>query len=122
MKSQGSSSGNYMILINRILIGGLFLIAGLMKAFVSTPTGVAGFFSGLGIPATLFFAWIVMLSEIIFGLSVLTGFKMEYTVYPLIVIVLVAAFLTQWGNWSSFLMHIIVAANLFWYGIKDLKM
>jgi putative oxidoreductase len=112
----------YIVVAVGVLIGAMFLIAGLTKAFVSGPNGVAGFFGSLGIPAPLFFAWVVMLSEIVFGLLVIAQYKLKYTAWPLVVIMVVSAFLVQWGNWSSFLMHLIVGANLAWFGMIDLKM
>jgi uncharacterized membrane protein YphA (DoxX/SURF4 family) len=42
-------------------------------------------------PLNEFFGFVVMLTEIIFGLAVLTGFNVKYTAIPLIIIIIVAA-------------------------------
>lgn len=107
--------------ITMVLIGLVFLSAGLLKLFSSTPSGVGGYFLSLGIPAALFFAWVVLLSEIIFGLCVLGGFKLKYTVWPLVLIMLVAGFVANWGAWNVLFMHLVIAANLVGLAISEIK-
>ncbi len=114
-------SAKYSVLTNRILLGILFLMSGIMKAFIIKPSGAAGFFAQLGIPAPLFFVWVVMLSEIIFGVALLAKYKLDLAVLPLIVIMIVAA-LTAYAPWKSaqnigiFMMHLIIAADLWIVG------
>ncbi|MGV8142567.1 MAG: DoxX family protein [Candidatus Pacearchaeota archaeon] len=97
--------------VNRILLGLLMLIPGCLKLFVMKPSAIVGMLSGIGFPAATFFAWVLILSEIVFGIAILLKWKLEYTVWPPIVIMLVAGFTVAWGNWPSFLMHLVIASN-----------
>lgn len=118
-------TAKHAVLINRLLIGLLFLMTGIMKAFVMKPGAVAGFFGSLGIPIPLFFAWVVLLSEIIFGLALLANYKVELTVLPLMIILIVASLtaVAPWKNFpqnmSGFFMHLIITANLWMIGSKS---
>lgn len=103
----------HALLVNRILLGLLMLVPGLMKLLVMGPSAVVGMLSGFGFPLAGFFAWVLILSEIVFGIAILANWKLKYTVWPPIVIMLVAAFVAAWGNWSVFLLH-LVAASSFW--------
>ena len=100
-----------IVTVNRILLGLVMLIPGLLKLFVSKPAGVVDMLSGMGFPAATFFAWVLILSEIVFGIAILANWKTEYTVWPPIIIMLVAAFTASWGKWPLFLMHLVVASN-----------
>ena len=77
--------------ILRIITGFLFLLPGIMK--LMDPAGITGMLTGLGFPAPSLLAWILLSSEIIFGASLIAGWKTRYAVWPLI-IVLTAATLT----------------------------
>lgn len=105
----------YIKLINRVLLGLLMLVPGLMKLFVMGPSAVTGMLSGLGFPAASFFAWILILSEIIFGLAILARWKLHYTVWPPIVIMVVAgiATLVTAGEVGVpiFLLHLVAATS-----------
>jgi len=72
----------------RIFIGLMFVVAG-YKKFMN-PEGVVGMLTGIGFPAVTFFTWVLLLSELIFGLLILVGFKVRYTAWPLALILLVA--------------------------------
>ena len=72
----------------RIALGLFFLVPGLSK--LANPAGIAGMLSGLGFPIAGFLAWIVLLSEIIFGASLIVGHKVKFAVWPLFIILLVA--------------------------------
>lgn len=98
---------------NRILLGLVMLIPGLLKLFVMSPSAVVGMLSGIGLFAWApsFWAWVLILSEIVFGIAILAKWKLEYSVWPPVVIMLVAAFTASWGNWPTFLMHITIASN-----------
>lgn len=61
----------YAPLIARILIGGLFLIAGLGK--LGDVPGFAGYLTSGGLPA--FLAWPSVLFEIALGLAIIAGFQ-----------------------------------------------
>src|SRR3989344_4863600 len=75
----------------RVTIGLMFVFAGLGK--VTGIEGVVGMLSGLGFPAAAFFAWILALSELIFGALVFVGYKMKYAAWPLAFVLLVAEIL-----------------------------
>ena len=62
-----------VLTVNRILLGLLILVAGLTKLFVFTPSGVVENVTGkivLFSWAPLFWAWVLILSEIIFGIAI----------------------------------------------------
>src|SRR3989344_4150139 len=97
--------------INRILLGLLMLGAGLVKLFVFKSAGVTGMLSGFGFPAPTFFAWVLILSEIVFGIAILLKWRLQYTVWPPFVIMLVAGFTnwpSEWGKLSQLLMHLVI--------------
>jgi putative oxidoreductase len=72
----------------RFVLGLIFIIPGFMK--LSNPSAIIGMLGQLGFPAPAFWGWVLLLSEIVFGASVLLGFKVKYTVWPLVVILIVA--------------------------------
>src|SRR5690349_8336952 len=101
-------------LLNRVLLGLLVLIPGLLKLWNLFSAGssgwfVPGFLAQLGFPAPTFFAWILMLCEIVFGIAILTNWKLKYTVWPPIIIMLVAAFTTSFNMQAApvFLLHLV---------------
>jgi putative oxidoreductase len=55
----------------RVTLGALALTHGLIKVFVFTPAGTAGFFAQLGLPPAL--AYLVMLLEVGGGAALLAG-------------------------------------------------
>ena|SRR3989344_8745106 len=75
----------------RMALGLLFLVQGLGK--LMNPAGITGMLSGLGFPIANVFAWILLLSEIIFGLSLVIGYKTKIAVWPLFIVLLVALIL-----------------------------
>lgn len=79
----------YGPLVLRIGLGVLFIIPGFMK--LMNPAMIIGMLGEIGFPAAAFFGWVLLLSEIIFGISVLIGWKVRYTTWPLSIILLVAA-------------------------------
>ena len=72
--------------------------------------------TNLGFPAPAFFAWLLLLSELIFGISVLVGWKVKYTVWPLVIVMLVATWTVvipnMEGSYVSLMFHLITAAGL----------
>ena len=72
----------------RVTLGLLFIFAGYGK--FANPEGVVGMLTGIGFIAPTFFAWVLLLSELIFGALILIGFKVRYTAWPLAFILLVA--------------------------------
>lgn len=109
-------------LINRILLGLVMLVPGLIKLFQFTPSGVSGMLAGLGFPAPTVFAWILIIAEIVTGLAIIANWKMEYAVWPPIVILVVAAFTSNlYGgaepNIAGILMHLALASNYLIFGM-----
>ena len=111
----------YAGIVNRVLLGLLLLVNGLLKVFVIKAENVAGMLSGIGFPVASFFAWVLILSEIVFGIAILAKWKLEYTVWPPIVILLVAAFTVYTGGengpqWGQILIHLVLASNYWLIG------
>ena len=72
----------------RLGLGVLFVAAGIMK--LTNVGGVVDLLSGIGFPGATFWAWLLLLVEIVFGLLVLVGWKVKWTTIPLIVVIVVA--------------------------------
>ncbi len=66
-----SREADLAALLLRVSTGGLFLIHGLIKLFIFTPAGTAGYFESLGLPGVLGYA--TMLIEIAGGLALIAG-------------------------------------------------
>ena len=97
-------------LTERILLGLVMLVPGLSNLFISTPAGVTGFMQTISLFAwaPAFWAWVLILTSILSGLAILANWKLDYAVIPPMIILLVAAFTVVWGNWPTFLLHLIV--------------
>lgn len=107
--------------INRILLGLVMLVPGLYKLYgmvTGNPFAVS-MLSGLGFPAPTFFAWILILSEIIFGVAILANYKLKYTVWPPIIILVVAAFTVWLTNVAQILVHLALASNFLVWGMSS---
>ena len=72
----------------RIVLGLLFILPGINK--FGNPAMIIGMLGDLGIPAAGLLGWVLLLSEIGFGAAVLFGYKLKYTVWPLVLILAVA--------------------------------
>ena len=79
---------DYGPFVLRIGIGGLFIITGLMK--IMNPPAVVGMLTSLGFPGPQFWAWLLILAELLCGAAVLTGFHLKYTTVPLVIVLIVA--------------------------------
>ena len=108
---------NNAYIVNRVLLGLLMLVPGLLKLFVSKPSGVTGMLVGLGFPAAGFFAWILIIFEILSGVAILANYKMRYAVWPPMIILLVAALTAAWGSWPAFIMHLVAISNYWIWGM-----
>lgn len=75
-------------LLLRVALGLLFIIPGFSK--LMDPSGITGMLAGVGFPAAALFAWIVLLSEIIFGIALVIGWRTQKTAWPLVIILIVA--------------------------------
>jgi putative oxidoreductase len=92
----------YAVLALRVTTGVLFLIHGLVKLFVFTPAGTAGYFESIGLPGAL--GYLTMLAEIAGGLALILGVKARIVSAALVPVLLGAAVFGHGGfgfNWSN---------------------
>ena len=112
-------------MVNRILLALVMLVPAFFALFIWKPAGVIANMSSLGFPAPVFFAWLLIIAEVIFGLAVLFRWQLKYTVWPPIIILVVAAFTAGLGNWPQIMLHLVAASN-FWalaahYSINNVR-
>lgn len=84
---------NYAATALRLGLGVLFIFMGLGK--LQNTNGVVQMLQGIGFPLPIFWTWLLLLSEIIFGILVLIGFKVKFTTIPLIIVILIAIVTVQ---------------------------
>lgn len=105
-----------LVVANRILLGLLMLVPGLTKLFVVGADGISGMLGGIFLFswAPVFWAWVLILSEIVFGIAIIANWKVEKTAWPPILIMVIAVlFMTiKWTEmaktqWSSVIFHLI---------------
>lgn len=92
----------YAVLALRVTTGVLFVIHGLVKLFVFTPAGTAGYFESIGLPGAL--GYLTMLAEIVGGLALILGIKARFVSAALVPLLLGAAVFGHGGsgfNWSN---------------------
>ena len=97
-----NTSAPYGILALRVTTGALFLFHGLVKLFVFTPAGTAGYFESIGLPGAL--GYLTMLVEIAGGLALILGVKARIVSLALVPVLLGAAYFGHGGagfNWSN---------------------
>lgn len=80
---------NTQLLVARILLGLLFVMAGIGK--LGDVAGFGGYMASGGIPA--FLAWPVVLFEIVFGLALIAGFQTKIVAYALAAFCVASGFL-----------------------------
>lgn len=81
--------------INRLALGAMFLAHGLLKLFVFTLPGTAGFFESIGFPGWT--AYAVTFAEIAGGVALIVGVRTRLVAALLLPVLLGAAFV-HWGN------------------------
>ncbi|MBS3094192.1 DoxX family protein [Candidatus Pacearchaeota archaeon] len=117
-------------MVNRILLGLVMLVPGLLKLLVVGPSGVAKMTGGIFLFswAPMLWAWILIFSEILFGIAILANYQTKYTAWPPVVILSVAVlFVTvKWMNlagtsWSSVLLHLIALWGFVMIGCENCK-
>jgi putative oxidoreductase len=89
----------YAAFLLRLALGIMFLAHGLTKLFVFTPAGTAKFFESVGFAG--WFAWPIILFEIVGGVLLLTGVYAR-VVAAVAAIELFAASTVHFGNGWSF--------------------
>ncbi|GAB4170616.1 MAG: DoxX family protein [Thalassobaculales bacterium] len=103
-----SRNADYAALILRVSLGVLFLAHGLyLKVFVFTIPGTVGFFQQIGYPG--FFAYLVILGEVLGGLALILGTQVRLVSLLLLPIMIGATiqhlpngwmFAGQGGGWE----------------------
>lgn len=92
----------YAVLLLRVTTGALFVTHGLIKLFVFTPAGTAGYFTSIGLPGPL--GYLTMLAEILGGLALILGVKTRLVSAAMVPLLLGAAVFGHGGfgfNWSN---------------------
>lgn len=88
------------LLLLRIGVGLIFIVAGWGKI-----TGIEGtqqFFGNIGIPMAGIMAWVVAIVELVGGLMVLIGYRIQIPALMLATVMLVAILTTKLGNDNMF--------------------
>jgi uncharacterized membrane protein YphA (DoxX/SURF4 family) len=107
---------SYSQMFLRVVIGALFFVSGILD--IIKPSSLTNAISGFGIPAAVFFAWLLILLETIFGLAVLLGWNVRYSVWPLMFVILLStlsliAVAVQTGSfWPVF--------GSFWFNLLEI--
>ena len=86
--------------ILRLATGACFLVHGLIKLFVFTPAGTAGYFQSLGLPGAM--GYLTMVLEIAGGLALIAGIATRYVSVVLAGVLLGAAAFGHGGNGFTF--------------------
>lgn len=97
-----NTTAPYGILALRVTTGALFLFHGLVKLFVFTPAGTAGYFESIGLPGAL--GYLTLLVEIAGGLALILGIKARLVSAALVPVLLGAAIFGHGSfgfNWSN---------------------
>ncbi|MTH65373.1 DoxX family protein [Paracoccus shanxieyensis] len=84
----------------RVSTGAVFLVHGLTKLFVFTPSGTAGYFQSLGLPGAL--GYLTMLIEILGGLALIAGIATRWVSLVMVPVLLGAALFAHAGNGFTF--------------------
>jgi len=86
-------SGPLLPLVGRILIGALFVVAGINKAMAVA--GTTGYFAKLGFPAPDVMVWLAIAVELGGGLLFIIGWKTRWMALLLILFTLIATFMAH---------------------------
>lgn len=107
-------------LTNRILLGLVILVPGLLKLFVFSPGGVTTMLSVnvLFSWAPAFWAWVLITAEILGGVAILSNYKVDWGAYLGAIILFLAVVTVQinWTNigqtqWTNVLVHLAGVSN-----------
>lgn len=88
----------YAPLILRLGVGIVFAVHGYQKMFIQGFDGVAGFFSSVGIPAAMFFAYLVTILELAGGIMLIAGLLTRWISGLLAINMIVAMFVVHIQN------------------------
>lgn len=98
----------YIPLIARVLLGLIFVLAGVGK--IGDPAGTAGYISSGGLPGTLL-VWPTIALEVLGGLAVIVGFKARWAALALAGFSVVAAALYH-NNFADQTQMVMFLKNL----------
>lgn len=98
--SNAENNADLAALLLRLVTGAWFLTHGLIKLFVFTPAGTAGYFQSIGLPGAL--GYLTMLLEIVGGLALLAGIATRYVSVVLAAVLLGATWFGHAGNGFTF--------------------
>jgi len=79
------------LLVSRILLALLFLVSGF--GMLAAPSGMAGYFSAVGIPLAGLVVWLVIALKVLGGIALLVGFQTRYVAYAFAAFCVATAFL-----------------------------
>lgn len=97
-KSLKQTCARYAPTVLRLALGIVFVVHGYQKIFQQGFGNVGDFFAGLGIPAALFFAYVVSLVEFVGGILLLLGVYVRFVAVLLAVTMLVAGLVVHLPN------------------------
>jgi len=113
-------SQSWMLLLGRILLGLLFLVAGIRQLMYYD--GSVGYFGRLGFPVPVVTTWLSIVIHVAGGLSLMAGWKTKSVSWLLLLLVLIATFMAhrfwqadpaQYGNQlNHFLKNIAIVGGL----------
>ena len=84
----------------RVTSGVYFLIHGLIKVFIFTPAGTAGYFQSIGLPG--FLGYVTILLEVAGGIALIVGYKSRIASAILAVVLLGALWFGHASNGFTF--------------------
>jgi len=91
-------SNDLVLLVARILLVLVFVVTGL--GFLSSPSGIAGYFGSLGIPAAGLVVWLVIALKLIGAAMIIVGYRTAWAAYALAAFC-IAAPLIGHMNWAD---------------------
>ncbi|QOL82769.1 DoxX family protein [Pseudooceanicola spongiae] len=90
----------YAVLLLRVITGVYMLTHGLIKLFVFTPAGTAGYFQSIGLPGWL--GVVTMVIEIVGGIALVLGLGTRLVALIMVPVLLGAALFGHGGNGFTF--------------------
>jgi len=84
----------------RVSTGLFFLVHGLIKVFIFTPAGTAGYFESIGLPGAL--GYLTILIEVLGGLALIAGLYTRWVALLTVPVLLGAAVFGHGGNGFTF--------------------
>lgn len=95
-----SSQADLGAALLRVTSGVFFVIHGLIKVFLFTPAGTAGYFESIGLPGAL--GYLTILLEVAGGLALIAGFKTRIVSAVLALVLLGALWFGHGANGFMF--------------------